>query len=103
MTGDKFISYNKYINYLIIIYAFILPISRAGIVFFSALLTILWILEGDFKKKYLLLSQSKIILTILIFILFNIFSVLWSDYMLQSLEYIQKYWYFLVLLSAPFR
>ncbi|MCK5638186.1 MAG: O-antigen ligase family protein, partial [Flavobacteriaceae bacterium] len=78
-------------------YALILPLSRAGVVFFSALLTLLWILEGDFKKKYLLLSQSKIVKVLLAFILFNLFAVLWSEYMLQSLEYIQKYWYFLPL------
>lgn len=95
MTASKPIHYNQYINYLVIIYVFILPLSRAAVVFFTALLTLLWILEGDFKQKYLLLSQSKLVKAILIFILFNIVSVLWSDYMLQSLEYIQKYWYFL--------
>ncbi len=97
ITNIKQLNYNQYINYLIVAYALILPLSRAGVVFFSALLTLLWILEGDFKKKYLLLSQSKIVKALLAFILFNLFAVLWSEYMLQSLEYIQKYWYFLPL------
>ena len=97
INNIKQINYSQYINYLIVAYAFILPLSRAGVVFFSALLTLLWILEGDFKKKYLLLSQSQIIQVLLAFILFNLFSVLWSDYMLEALEYIKKYWYFLPL------
>jgi len=95
ISNIKQINYNQTINYLIVAYAFLLPLSRAGIVFFSALLTLLWILEGDFKKKYLLLSQSKIVKVLLAFILFNLIAVFWSEYMLQSLEYIQKYWYFL--------
>ena len=66
----KQINYNQTINYLIVAYAFILPLSRAGVVFLSALLVLLWILEGDFKKKYLLLSQSKVIQALLAFILF---------------------------------
>ncbi|RLA60514.1 MAG: hypothetical protein DRQ78_09435 [Epsilonproteobacteria bacterium] len=97
ISNIKQINYNQTINYLIVAYAFILPLSRAGVVFFSALLALLWILEGDFKKKYLLLSQSKIVKILLAFIFFNLFAVLWSEYMLQSLEYIQKYWYFLPL------
>lgn len=95
ISSMKEMKYNQYINYLVVVYAFTLPLSRAGIVFFSALLTLLWILEGDFKKKYVLLSQSEIVKALLAFILFNLLAVFWSDYMLQALEYIQKYWYFL--------
>jgi len=93
----KQIKYNQTINHLIVVYAFMLPLSRGGIVFLSALLPLLWILEGDFQKKYKLLSQSKIVWALLAFILFNLIAVLWSEYMLQSLEYIKKYWYFLPL------
>ena len=95
MIGKKQINYTAYINYMIVAYAFTLPLSRAAVVFFSAMLTLLWILEGDFRKKYELLTQSKFVKVLGIFILFNLMGVLWSDYMLQALEYIQKYWYFL--------
>jgi O-antigen ligase len=96
--NKKNFDYTNVINYTIIAYAFLLPLSRAGIVFFSALLTLLWILEGNFGKKYLQLSESKLVKVLAIFLLFNLIGVLWSDYMLQSLEYIQKYWYFLPIL-----
>jgi O-antigen ligase len=91
----KQINYNEYINYLIVVYAFTLPLSRAAIVFFSALIPLLWILEGDFQRKFKLLLLSKVLKVIIAFIVFNLLAVLWSDYMLQALEYIQKYWYFL--------
>ncbi len=91
----KNLDYHQYINYVTLIYAFILPLSRAGVSFFSMLLLLLWILEGDFKKKYSALSQSKIILALVVFISFNLFSLLWSDDIIKSLGYIKKYWYFL--------
>lgn len=90
----KHITYNQYINALIVTYAFMLPLSRAGIVFFSMLLIILWVLEGNFKEKYSLLSKSKFILALVIFILFNLLSLFWTDNVPIALQYVKKYWYF---------
>ena len=52
INNIKQINYNQTINYLIVAYAFILPLSRAGVVFFSALLTLLWILEGVYLGEF---------------------------------------------------
>lgn len=97
------IDYNKIVNYLIMLYALILPLSRAGVVFVSALLLIVWILEGDFRRKYLLLSQSKVVMALGLFIVYNIISFLWSDNLINAFEYVKKYWYFtpmLVMLTS---
>jgi len=92
------IDYNKYLNYLIMVYAFILPLSRAGVVFLSGVLLIVWLLEGEFKRKYLLFSKSKIIIALGLFILYNIISFLWSDNIVNAFEYVKKYWYFFPML-----
>ena len=94
----KHLNYNQYINVLIVTYAFILPLSRAGVVFFSMLLIILWVLEGNFKTKYLLLRNSKIILALLSFIIFNVVSLFWTNDLVNAYDYIEKYWYFSPLL-----
>ncbi|MDQ7086184.1 MAG: O-antigen ligase family protein [Sulfurovum sp.] len=88
----------SYINFIVIMYAFILPISRAGIVFFSLLLILLWLFEAGFQAKYRLLSQNKVILALLGFLLFNILSLLWSNNVGDAYHYIVKYWYFLPMI-----
>ena len=80
------------------LYAFILPLSRAGVVFLSGLLLIVWLLEGEFKRKYLLLSNSKVIVALSLFILYNVISFFWSDNIVNAFEYVKKYWYFLPML-----
>jgi len=92
------VTYTKYMNYFILTYAFLLPLSRAGVVFLSGVLVVGWLLEGRFKEKYQLLKQSKIVLALSIFILFNVVSFLWSDNIHNAFEYVKKYWYFLPML-----
>ena len=95
--------YSQYINYIALAYAFTLPLSRAAISLFGILLIVLWLLEGSFKKKYLLLSRSKVVLALLTFLLFNMVALMWSEDTIKALGYIKKYWYLLptlVLLTS---
>jgi len=96
--GKAHVEYNKYLNNLAVFYAFLMPLSRAGIVLFSGMLLILWVLEGEFRKKYLLLSQCKVVVALLLFICFNLLSILWSDNRWDAFDYVLKYWYFLSIL-----
>ena len=91
----SYLKYNQYINYVILAYAFVLPLSRAGISFFTALLILLWFLEGNFKRKIELLKNNKVILALTVFLIFNLISTLWTNDKLETLDYIKKYWYFL--------
>jgi len=83
---------------MIVAYAFVLPLSRAGVVLISVLLIVLWLLEGHFRRKYFLLSKSKIIMAIALFILYNVISFFWSDNLNNAFEYVKKYWYFFPML-----
>ena len=74
------IDYQKYINYIIILYAFSIPISRAGITLFSVLMILLWIIEGDFKRKFNQLKNNKFIIAIGIYVLYTFLSLLWTQY-----------------------
>ena len=92
------IHYTKYINIAAIGYAFVLPLSRAGVSIFTVLLMLLWLLEGNFKKKITLLKHNKVVLAILAFILMNFLSLFWTDDVIASLEYIRRYWYLLPIM-----
>ena len=89
--------YNNYINYFIILYAFCLPISRAGVSLSIVIIFLFWILEADFKRKYFEIKNNYFILTIFIFILYSFISVLWSSDKIFALEYVKKYYHFLII------
>lgn len=71
--------FNKYINYLMIIFAFIFPLSIAGANIILGIMLILWILEGNFKDKIYNLKQDKIFLSILGIIISITISTLLSN------------------------
>ncbi|MFA5455033.1 MAG: O-antigen ligase family protein [Sulfurimonas sp.] len=94
----KNITINDYINYIFVLYAFLLPISRGGISILSALLFILWLFSNDFRKKIDFIKSNKVIFYLLAFIGFNVLSLIWSENISSGIYYIRKYWYFLVIL-----
>ena len=87
----------KWINYFILLYAFCLPISRAGVSLSIVLIFLFWILEADFKRKYFEIKNNYFILAIFIFILYSIIAVLWSSDKIFALEYVKKYYHFLII------
>ena len=95
-TKDK-LFYNDYVNYFILLYAFCLPISKAGISLSVIIIFLFWILEADFKRKYFEIKNNYFILTIFIFILYSFISILWSSDKIFALEYVKKYYHFLII------
>ena len=73
------LNYSKIINYLLILFAFIFPISIAGANFVIILLIIIWILEGDFKNKFKKLKKNKLIVILILLEITLIISSLLSN------------------------
>jgi len=76
----KQLDYTKYINYIIIAYAFFLPLSRAGISILTVSMILLWLLEGDFKRKYQQVKENKVIIALVVFTFYTFLSLLWTGY-----------------------
>lgn len=91
------VNYGMVLNYFIVLYAFCLPISRAGVSFSIIVLMLFWLLEGDFKRKYQEIKNSYFILSISIFILYSVVAILWSDDKLFAMDYVKKYYHFLLI------
>lgn len=88
-------SFDKFINYLIIGYAFTIPTTIAGIVFFQHMLILAFLFRGNFASAYQELKQSKIMIALFLFILLSLISVLWSEDKMYALLYVKKYYHFL--------
>ncbi|MFA5234589.1 MAG: O-antigen ligase family protein [Sulfurimonas sp.] len=92
-----YITRASFINYLIVLYAFFIPLSRAALTGISILLFTLWIFNKDLKKNISFLISNNVILYLILFIFFNVLSLLWTNNVESGLFYIKKYWYFLPL------
>jgi len=99
-TIMKNLTFDKYFNYLIVAYAFVLPITIAGIVLFEHLI-IFSFLIGYFKGKISVdfseLKNSKTIVVLGLFLLLSLVSVIWSDDKTFALLYLTKYYHFLLI------
>jgi O-antigen ligase len=98
MNKLKNLSINDCINYLFILYALLLPLSRAGISILSALLIILWLFSGDLKNKIKSIKYNRVIIYICLYIGFATLSLLWTDDVNSGIDYIRRYWYFLPII-----
>ena len=98
MKNSTQIDFTRYINYVALAYAFVLPLSRAGITFFTGLLILLWLIDGKLISKVKMLLKSKIVLSLFFFIVFNFISIFWTDDVMETLNYIRRYWYLLPIL-----
>ena len=71
MLSINILNYSKILNILFILFAFVFPISIAGANILIVLMIVFWLLEGNFKEKWIKIKNNK-----LISVLFEIFFVL---------------------------
>jgi O-antigen ligase len=106
VAGSKliFMPINRYtdklnlsINYLLVTLALLLPVYRRAVSVVAPLLVILWLIDGPLKEKYEAIRKSRLILAVLLFILLNLVSLLWSDNLQEGFSYVGKYRYLLLV------
>lgn len=88
---------NLLFQYATIALAFAIPLSIAAYTALSALLLILWIIEGNWNDKWKLIKNQPFFKAFGLFYLFLVISLLWSENLSLGLEHLRKY-YFVVLL-----
>lgn len=97
----KKLTYDQFINYLIIVYAFTLTTTIAGIVLFGHLIILSFLvnlaLKKNFTALYSELKNSKVIIVLSLFLLFSLLSVSWSSDKIFAITYLKKYWHFLTI------
>ncbi|MDC1318916.1 O-antigen ligase family protein [Candidatus Thioglobus sp.] len=88
----------KVYQYLLIILAFVFPLSVVAGNLIIALILLVWFSSGDFTTKLMDIKQSKILVASIIFFLLHVVGLLWTDNLLWGLTIVKKMWYFLLLL-----
>jgi O-antigen ligase len=88
---------NLYLNYLLVVLAFSIPVYRRWVVVAASLIIVLWFFEGRPREKALVLRHHPLTLAVLLFILVNLVSLLWSSDPARGFSYIGKYRYLLLV------
>jgi O-antigen ligase len=98
LSKNRQFDFNQMIHYIALAYALVLPLSRAGITFFTGVLVLLWVLDGHLIGKIKQLFKNNIVVALTFFIFFNFVSLLWTENVVETLGYIRRYWYLLPIL-----
>ncbi len=78
--------------------AFFMPLSRAGISFFTGILTLLWIINGNFAAQLNKVKKEPFFWALGIFICYMTATLLWSDNLALGRKELLNYYYYLPLI-----
>ena len=81
----------KWINYLFILFAFLLPLHKGIENIIVKVIFILFLFIPDLKTKLKLLWQNNFFKAYLAFLVYNLLVILWTPDKIYGLHYIQKY------------
>ena len=88
---------NLYLNVLIVVLAFSVPLYRKWVSIAAPLVMLLWFVEGRLPEKLAALKRHWLSLAVGGFIAFNLFSLLWTSDPVAGLRYVFKYYYLLLI------
>lgn len=85
----------KMINYLIILYALMIPLSLDMLRTTAILMTIFWIREGNFTKKLSSIKKQPLFISIFLLICLLLLSLMWTDSenLRTGIKYIKRFWF----------
>ena len=90
--------YTILLNMVFVLYAFLLPLSKAFPVFTGPYIILLfWLLEGGFSLKFEKIKSSKAMQFLLLFFFFSILSLLWSDNVAEGRQLLRYYFAIVVV------
>jgi len=98
----KDFSLNKIYQILLIILAFLMPLTVFGANLIIVIICLIWLLSGDYKSKYSQIVSSKLLLASIFFFSLHVIGLFWTEDISWGLHIVHKMWYFLLLFPALF-
>ncbi len=87
---------------LLIILAFLMPLTVFGANLIIVIICLIWLFSGDYKNKYFQIISNKFIVACLIFFFLHVLGLLWTEDLAWGFHIVHKMWYFLLLLPVLF-
>jgi O-antigen ligase len=88
----------KIYQFLLIVLAFLMPISVSLANFIIVIIVLLWIFTGSFRVKLNEIFASKFLIASMIFYFLHLLGMIWTDDFEWGLHMLHKMWYFILLL-----
>ncbi|PLX10154.1 MAG: hypothetical protein C0594_05275 [Marinilabiliales bacterium] len=83
------IKISRLLYWVILLYAFALPLYKHLIPYVIAVWIVLWLIQGDYKKHFKHLVNSKLLFVLFGFFLLHVFSLFYSDNQNEALSDLQ--------------
>ena len=88
----------KIYQYLLILLAFLLPLTVFGGNLIIVIIVMIWAFSGGYKSKIEKILSSKLLLASIVFFIIHLIGLLWTEDMQWGFHIAKKMWYFLLLL-----
>ena len=98
----KNLNLDKTNQFLLIILAFLMPLTVFGANIIIVVICLLWLFSGDYKSKYNQIISNKFILVSILFFFAHVIGLLWTEDLSWGLHIVHKMWYFLLFLPVLF-
>ena len=92
----------KTYQYLLIVLAFLMPLTVSGANTIVVIIVFLWLFSGDYKSKYNHIKNSKLMIASIVFYLLHVIGMLWTEDLEWGFHILHKMWYFLLLFPVLF-
>jgi len=93
---------DKTYQLLLILLAFLMPLTVFGGNLIIVLICIIWIFSGNYKNKFKEIFNNKLMVASIIFFCCHVVGLLWTSDLAWGLHIVHKMWYFLLLLPILF-
>jgi O-antigen ligase len=93
----KNLNLDKTYQFLLIILAFLMPLTVFGGNLIIVIICILWLFSGNYKFKFDLIIKNKLMVTSIIFFCLHVIGLLWTEDLAWGLHIVHKMWYFIGL------
>ena len=98
---DKF-PLDKCYRYLLVLLAFLLPLTVFGANLIVVSIVILWLSSGNYRAKYHQIISSQLLVASIIFYCVHIIGMLWTEDLFWGFTILHKMWYFILLFPILF-
>jgi O-antigen ligase len=88
---------DKTYQYLLITLGFLLPLTVFGANLIIFFIVVLWFLSGNYKSKIIQISESKVLISSIVFFLIHLVGLIWTEDLAWGFHIVHKMWYFCVL------
>ena len=98
----KNLNLDKTFQFLLIILAFLMPLTVFCANLIIVIIVALWLVSGNYKSKYDQIISSRFLIACVVFYCLHVVGLIWTEDLKWGLKMLHKMWYFILLLPVLF-